>query len=337
MNLVTGGTGLVGAHLLLHLLQKGEKVRALYRNEKSIQKTIAFFKESDSLERFDEIDWIQGDITNIPSLEVAFKDIKYVYHCAALISFNSKDEELLRKTNIEGTSNMVNCALHFGVEKFCHVSSIAALGDPINGSYEIDENCEWNPEKHHSDYSISKYGAEMEVFRAQQEGLKTIIVNPGVILGSGFWEVGSGKIFKSVAKGNRFYTDGTSGFIAVEDVVALLFLLMKSEIQNERFALVSENITYKMLLDWIAEGMNKNKPTIKVGSMVTQIAWRFSFLLGLLGIKKFVITKDLAISLHNKSIYSNKKINEALSHDFIPIKAYCKSLASKYAIHHRVS
>ncbi|WP_321539911.1 NAD-dependent epimerase/dehydratase family protein [Flavobacterium piscinae] len=128
MNLVTGGTGLVGAHLLLHLLQKGEKVRALFRNEKSILKTKKLFNQLNYSDLFYQIEWFTGNVNDIPSLELAFKNIDYVYHCAALISFDSVEEENLRKINIEGTANMVNCSLAFGVKKFCYVSSILCLG-----------------------------------------------------------------------------------------------------------------------------------------------------------------------------------------------------------------
>ncbi len=325
MNLITGGTGLVGAHLLLHLLQNGEAVRALYRNEKSIQKTVSLFNETGNSKWIDKIEWVLGDITDIPSLENAFQGVSQVYHCAALISFTCSDAELLRKTNIEGTANVVNCALHFGIKKLCYVSSIAVLGDPINNA-EIDESCEWNPEKYHSDYAISKYGAEMEVLRGQQEGLATLILSPGIILGPGFWKVGSGPIFTAVAKGNPFYTDGSSGFVAVDDVAALLYLAMNSTLQNERFVLVSESVSFKTLLDWIAEKMQKKKPRIKIGWLVTQIVWRISAVLAFLRLRPLGITKDLARSLHQKSRYSNQKSRAAFGYEFTPIKDYCQHL-----------
>ena len=129
MVLVTGGTGLVGAHLLLHLVENGDIVRAIYRNLASIQKTKALFLHYKKESLFEKIEWVQADITNIPSLEMAFEEVKYVYHCAALISFEPKDEDLLRKINIEGTANIVNFCIAKAVKKLCCVSSIAALVD----------------------------------------------------------------------------------------------------------------------------------------------------------------------------------------------------------------
>ena len=179
MILVTGGTGLVGAHLLLHLLENGEeKIRAIYRKSKQIEKTKSLFELYKKSDLFSKIGWIQADILDVPSLENAFEEVDYVYHCAGLISFNPDDENQLRKVNIEGTANIVNFCIDKKVTKLCHVSSIAALGNLTQNQTIITEETEWNPEVLHSDYAISKYGAEMEVWRGQQEGLQVVIVNP---------------------------------------------------------------------------------------------------------------------------------------------------------------
>src|SRR6478609_6753538 len=259
MVLVTGGTGLVGAHLLIHLTEKGEQVRAIYRNLENIQKTKSLFLLYKKEALFESIHWIQGDIIDIPSLDNAFQGINQVYHCAALISFDPNDENLVRKTNIEGTANIVNFCLKYNVQKLCHVSSIAALGDLAEHETIITEETEWNPEKLHSDYAISKYGAEMEIWRGLQEGLEVVIVNPGVIIGPGFWNEGSGELFKRVKNGMPFYTKGLTGFVAVSDVVSIMYQLMKSPIKGERFTLISQNIVFQDLLNSIADGLKAKR------------------------------------------------------------------------------
>ncbi len=155
MILVTGGTGLVGAHLLLHLIENGEvKVRAIYRKSEHITKTKLLFDLYKKADLFSKIEWIEADILDIPSLEIAFQNIDYVYHCAACISFNPNDENQLRKVNIEGTANIVNFCIDKNVKKLCHVSSIAALGDLNQNQTIITEETEWNPEVLHSDYGF---------------------------------------------------------------------------------------------------------------------------------------------------------------------------------------
>ena len=330
MILITGGTGLVGAHLLLKLAEDGQPLRALYRNQDNLAKTRQVFIYHNKEALFNAIQWVKGDITDVPSLEDAFTGVTHVYHCAAFISFNPKDEEKLRKVNIEGTANMVNLALAYKVQKFCHVSSIGALGDVVTPGSTITEETEWNPERSHNDYAISKYGAEMEVWRAGQEGLNVIIVNPGVIFGYGYWHQGSGAILNTVNKGQYFYTLGKCGFIAVEDVVNCMILLMASSITGERYILIAENLTYKEMLDEVAEGLKKSKPSIRATHLLTSIGWRVDWLVSKLSGRKRLLTRSMAQSSHATDIYDTAKIHEALGYNFTPLKPYIKDLCQRF-------
>ncbi|GEL10081.1 Nucleoside-diphosphate-sugar epimerase [Flavobacterium glycines] len=324
MILVTGGTGLVGAHLLLHLLENGAKVRAIYRDEKGIQKTKSLFQHYKKPALFDAVEWVQGDILNIPSLEHAFIDITKVYHCAALISFDPKDENKLRKINIEGTANIVNFCLAKGVEKLCHVSSTSALGDLAAHETIITEETEWNPEKYHSDYAISKYGAEMEIWRGQQEGLKVIIVNPGVIIGPGFEDQGSGQLIKKVADGLLFYTYGKTAFVAVNDVVRIMIELMESSICNERFILIGQNIVFRDLFNTIADTLKVKRPSIEARPFLIKLTWIFYWFLNLFFRKSNNVSKDTLQSLLNNKEFSNQKIKTALQTSFTDIHQYIR-------------
>jgi nucleoside-diphosphate-sugar epimerase len=327
MILVTGGTGLVGAHLLLHLIENGEKVRAIYRNTKSIEKTKNLFKLYKKADLFDTIEWIQADITDIPALEKAFEEIDYVYHCAALISFDPKDEDLVRKTNIEGTANIVNFCIANAIKKLCFVSSIAALGDLAPHEKVITEETEWNPEKPHSDYAISKYGAEMEIWRGQQEGLQVIIINPGVIIGPGFWEQGSGQLFMKVKKGLSFYTLGSSGFVAVTDVVRIATQLMESEIHNERYTLLAKNVIFRDILNSIADTLRVKRPTLHAKPLFMEISWRIDWVLSNVFMKKRALTSATAKASYSKNEYSNEKITTALKTEFLDIHQYIKEIS----------
>ena len=235
MILVTGGTGLVGSHLLYHLALENEEIRAVYRTKSSLEKVkkvFSFYTDDASL--FTKIKWCKADITEVPAMINAFKGVDYVFHCAAFISFNPKDYKEMRKVNIHGTAIIANLAIDAKVKKLCYVSSIAAVGDNLKGDI-INEDCEWNKEVDNSGYSITKFGGEMEIWRASQEDVDVVIVNPGVILGAGFWDSGSGKLFDQVYKGFNYYTEGVTGFVSVQDVVKSMILLMKSNIKNERF------------------------------------------------------------------------------------------------------
>jgi dihydroflavonol-4-reductase len=331
MILVTGGTGLVGAHLLLHLTENESVVRAIFRSEKSKAKTKNLFQLFQKEHLFDRIIWVKADILNIPALNNAMQDITHVYHCAALVSFDTKDEEALRKTNIEGTANVVNCALEAQVKKICYVSSIAALGNPILPETLITETTDWNPEKSHSDYAITKYGGEMEVWRGSYEGLSCIIVNPGVILGAGFWDTGSGEIFSRVAQGLSFYSEGTTGFVSVKDVVQVMTQLMNTTISEEKFIVISENVDYKTFLFSLADALGVKKPYIKATPLMTSLTWKLDWLLSKVFLKKSLFPKSLAKSLHSNEVFSNEKIKSCLNFSFEPIQESLSSIANLYS------
>ena len=326
MVLVTGGTGLVGAHLLLHLVENGYAVRAIYRNTTSIQKTKALFALYKKESLFEKIEWVQADITDIPSLEMVFENVEYVYHCAALISFDPTDEDLLRKTNIEGTANIVNYCIAKAVKKLCFLSSIAALGDLKNNEKIITEESEWNPEKQYSDYAISKYGAEMEIWRGQQEGLDTVIVNPGIIIGPGFLEQGSGKLFKRVANGLSFYTKGVTGFIAVPDVVRIAIQLMKNEYSNERFTLIAENLIFRDLLNAIADSLNVKRPFMHANPLLMNLLYRIDWFISTVFRQKRKLDRSTAKASYARNQYSNEKIMRVLGVEFLDIHRYIKGI-----------
>ncbi len=125
MILVTGGTGLIGSHLLLELLRKNLEVKAIYRNQSNLKQVLKVFGyyTSNAQEYFDKIIWVKADLNDIPALENAFENVHQLYHCAALISFDPNDFKRLQKINKVGTENIVNLSLAFKIEKLCYVSS----------------------------------------------------------------------------------------------------------------------------------------------------------------------------------------------------------------------
>ena len=336
MILVTGGTGLVGFHLLLQLSQEKEAIRAIFRTEKKLQHVKDLFEKENKLPEFKKIEWLQADILDIPSLEIAYTDVSYVYHCAALVSFNPKDEVKLYQSNIVGTANVVNCCLSSDVKKLCYVSSISALGNGTEHNLSINEETERNNEVIRSDYSISKFGSEMEVWRGFHEGLDVVIVNPGVIFGNGFPTVGSSLFIKNVKKGQLFYTLGSLGIVAVDDVVKAMIRLMKSKISGERFILVAKDITYKELFDSIAEILNQvqngkkvKKSKFKVKKWQLQIIRIFEFVFSTLFFRKRILTKATINALYNLETHDTNKIKNAIDFEFLDMKVYLKKLIEK--------
>jgi nucleoside-diphosphate-sugar epimerase len=321
MILVTGGTGLVGSHLLYYLALENNAIKAIYRTENSLEKVKNVFSYySDNVDDlFSKIEWVLADITDVPSLENAFTDVIFVYHCAAVVSFDSREYRMMRQVNIDGTANVVNLSIDKKVQKFCFVSSISAVGNSIQNNTVTEEN-EWDVAGNNSGYSITKYGAEMEVWRASQEGIDVVVVNPGVILGPGFWDVNTGTMFSKVCKGFKYYTEGVTGFVGVNDVAKVMLLLMKSNFKNERYILVSENVSFRDIFNLIAIGFDKKPPSIGVSKLVTSIAWMLDFVISKLTGKTQQLTKEASKSLHGKTYYSSDKLIASTTFEFEPIK-----------------
>jgi dihydroflavonol-4-reductase len=331
MILVTGGTGLVGSHLLYQLSLEKDAIKAIHRknsNLNAVKNVFSYFSE-DYENLFNKIQWVEADITDVAALELAFNNVTEVYHSAALVSFNPKDYNKLRKINIEGTANIVNLSIENSIKKLCFVSSIAAVGKSIHKK-PINETNEWDIEKSNYGYAISKYGAEIEVWRASQEGIPVIIVNPGVILGGGFWKNGSGKIFDKIYKGFKYYSEGITGYVSVNDVVKAMQLLMKSEIQNERFILVAENNSFKEVFTQIAANFNKNKPSVKVTKLMSEIGWRVEKIKSFLINKPPLLTQQSSKSIHQKRYFSSKKIKNTLNFEFNPISTTIEEVCKFY-------
>ena len=331
MILITGATGLVGSHLLLYLLTENpdDKITALYRSETKKQKIINWLLYKNKNLNLNNIIWKQIDITDIPELEIAFQEINYVYHCAAIVDFAPKHKDLLNKVNIEGTANIVNLSLTYNIKKLCYVSSIATLSEPKIG-HIIDETCEWNPENFNGDYAISKNGGEIEVWRGIYEGLNAVIVNPGVIIGDGLWDSGSADLFNQVNKGLPFYTKGTTGFIAVTDVVKCMAMLMQSKNTAERYILVESCPTFQQVINTIAQSLNKPKPKIYAHNFLLQFAYFLDILVCLFTSKKQQLTKDSIKASQSITIYNNSKIKETLNIEFTPILNYIETVSKEY-------
>jgi|LGVF01.1.fsa_nt_gb nucleoside-diphosphate-sugar epimerase len=331
MILVTGATGLLGSHLLFHLLQTENRVKALYRSERSLQsvKKVFSYYYDNPTDLYNKIDWVKADILDIPSLENAFIGVSKVYHSAAVVAFDRKTERLMNKVNVEGTANIVNLCNSFSVDKLCHVSSISTLAKTIDGS-KITEEDFWNPDAQNSGYGISKNGAEMEVWRGIEEGLNAIIVNPSIILGPGYWDTSSGKIFASVKNGMRFYTNGKTGFVGVNDVAKTMIALMQSDLINERYIINSENSTYKTVFSTIAESMNLKAPSVEAKKWMLDIGWRVDGLFNLLFGTKPKLSKDSARSATNISTFSNEKIKNHLNTSFTSIDEVINDVSKIY-------
>ena len=319
MVLVTGATGILGRVLVLELLKQGKSVRATKRATSDIsevKKSWDFYTDQ-SEEFFKKIEWVEVDFEDLDSLRIALEGIEEVYHCSAKVSFYPKDEAEMFKTNIEGTKNLLYIVEEKSVKKFLFVSSIAVF-DKINEKGKIDEESEFDEKKQNSAYALSKYLSEMEVWRAYAEGINTIIINPGVIIGSGNWGKSSGDLFPSFEKSPFSFSGGTA-YVDVRDVAKIAVILMEKEKFGERYTIISENKKYKEVADKIRQFLGKNESVI-LPKFWLNLGYGLNLALGWLFPYLRIISKENIKMLTEFTPISNKKIIKELNFQFISVK-----------------
>ena len=279
MILVTGATGMLGAHFLLTLSSQKKKIRAFYRTEEKRIEVIAFFKYHRKEKNLNEIEWLKGSYDQIDLLDEALEEVDRVIHCAALISFDPKRKSQLYKTNVEGTRNLVNALIAKKIN-LIFISSIAASNEGAS-SY----------------YGYTKYLSELEVYRGVQEGIKATIVRPGVILSDFFWNRPSGSIFKQLAQQKVRVTKGSVGLTSANTVVKCTLHLSKNE-QKTPIILVSKIMRYDELAKAMgAESIRKiSKPTLRVLSVIEGF---YAFIFR----KLRKLSPEIVDSLTSESIY----------------------------------
>ena len=338
MILVTGGTGLVGSHLLYHLAAAGEKVRAVHRagtGLDGVKEVFGYYPSGDvnvtsqqpgpaanhqsPAELFSRVEWVEADMLDPWSLSDAMEGISKVYHCAAIVSFDPSERKQVIRDNIGSTATIVDLCLGHKVKKLCHVSSVSALGSRYDGE-PVTESDLWRPSKRRNAYSISKFHSEMEVWRGIEEGLNAVIVNPSVILGPGNWKRGSAAFFTRMQKGMKYYTRGMTGFVDVRDVCRCMIELMESDISSERYIINGEDLYYRDLFNMIADALGKPRPDTHASTFLVEAGWRLEWLRSRLTFSKPLLTRETARSGRNVSRYSNEKIRKALGIEFTPIR-----------------
>jgi dihydroflavonol-4-reductase len=301
--LVTGGTGFLGAYIIKNLIERGCHVRAIRRSAKA-----PFFIPENILNK---VEWVEGDVLDVLSLDDAMQDVDAVVHAAAIVSFSARMRHCMYQTNIEGTANVVNIALDHGVQKLIHVSSVAALGRTTVAE-TVSEQKKWENSKSNTHYAISKHHAELHAWRGFSEGLCGAIINPSTILGYGDWNQSSCAIFKNIYKEFPWYTKGVNGFVGVEDVAEAVTHLLFSDIQHKKFIVNAENRSFQDLFNTIADGFHKKHPEKEATKMMGEVAWRWEKLKSSVSGRSPLLTRETAKIAQSRTQFDNSALLKAL-------------------------
>ncbi|WP_294287044.1 NAD-dependent epimerase/dehydratase family protein [uncultured Chryseobacterium sp.] len=317
MVLVTGATGMLGRIVVLELLRQGKKVRAAKRessNLEEVRKSLKYYTENpDGF--FNAIEWTDIDLDDKKSICTALKGIHEVYHCAAKISYDPAEREKTYQINVQGTENMLECCRKMNIIKFLYVSS-AVVFNKEQADGLIHESPYLINDKNATIYAGSKCRADAVVSRAFQDGMNTIIINPGMIIGD--LKKSSGDFLRTFMNG--FYTfPGGTGCADVRDVAAIAVRLMDENRFGEHYLISSENKTYRELSGIITKKLNKTKPVVLPKSVLA--AGRILNILTFRSIPVLrMLTQPNIAFLASFQAISNEKIVSELQYEFITVK-----------------
>ena len=322
MVFITGGTGFIGAYIIKNLVEKGIAVRAIRRSA-----ALPFYI---SKAVFEKVEWVQCDVLDVVGLDEAMQGVEAVVHSAAVVSFYGADRERMYQTNIEGTANVVNAALANNVERFIHVSSVAALGRGAAGEL-VTEDHKWEEGKATTHYGITKRLAELQAWRGFAEGLEGVVLNPSTVLGFGNWHQSSCAIFKHAYDGFPWYPTGVNGFVGVEDVAEAAVQLLQSGLHQKRFIISAENWPFQQLLNTLADGFGTRRPHLKATPFLGTLAAGMEQVKAAFTGKKPLLSAESAQVAQRRVHFDNSALLQALPPFlYTPLASVIKKACTQY-------
>lgn len=303
---ITGANGLLGSFIVRKLIQEQRSFVALKRegSDTSLLDDVS-----------DKITWRNSDVLNPILLNEALESCTHVIHAAAIVSHNPHRAKEIMAVNAHGTRNVVNACLEQNIKRLVHISSVSALGRQ-KGQSLIHEGNKWIESPNNSAYGNSKYRAELEVFRGQEEGLNTVILNPSVILAGADWDRSSAKLFKYTWSERPFYIDSLLNYVDVRDVATLASQFLDQDHQAQRFIVNAGDIPLKFFFEKAARNFRVNPPTIRLSKNVIRLVAKAETLRSWVTGSEPLIPPETVQIAGTEFRYDNKKIKKTLNFEF---------------------
>jgi dihydroflavonol-4-reductase len=305
---LTGASGFVGSAVARALKARGADVVCLVR-------------ASSPRGNLDDLgaELSYGDMRDQPSVEMAAKGARYLFHVAADYRIWARDPEEIVRANREGTGAVMRAALACGVERIVYTSSVATLG-PAPGAEKdapANETGALTEQTAVGAYKRSKVIAERLVERmVAEQGLPAVIVNPSTPIGPrDIKPTPTGRIIVEAANGKApAYIDTGLNLVHVDDVADGHIAALERGKVGERYILGGQNVELSRLFADIAERVGRKPPTIRLPrEPLYPLAVLFEAVAQITG-KEPMLTVDALNMAKRRMFYSSAKAERDLGY-----------------------
>jgi dihydroflavonol-4-reductase len=260
---VTGATGHVGNVLVRDLLARKFSVRAL----------VLPGDDRRPLANLD-VEFIQGDVTDLASLKSAFAGADLVFHLAGIVTIMPGMSRLLERVNVDGVRNVIAACRAAGVRRLVYTSSIHAIAEPPHGTV-IDESHPFDPDRVLGDYARSKARATLLLLdEVAKGGLDAVICCPTGIIGPGDYGISNiGQLILDFASGHlKSYVSGAYDFVDVRDVSHGLILAAEKGQAGRTYIFSGAQVQVPELMKELAHTIGYPAPTYRIPAAIARAA-----------------------------------------------------------------
>lgn len=258
---ITGATGFVGRHLMHRLKSMGHKPVCLVRRNTDIRELI----KADA-----DIAW--GNINDRGTIYKAMKGCDWVFHLAGVSSFWEADSRIYGLTNIDGTRNVMECALDTGVSKVVLLSSMTVYGKPQKSPFHEEDTI--GP-KRFSRYALSRYEGDLVAWGLHyKKGLPLVVCYPGVVLGTQCNDHLCGIIRRLIQHRMpvKAFMNSVHTYVHADDLAhAILQAAQREDTVGRRYLIGDTRMTVRELLDMTCSISGVRPPYITLPDSVAML------------------------------------------------------------------
>ncbi|MHB8382432.1 MAG: hopanoid-associated sugar epimerase [Candidatus Binataceae bacterium] len=264
ISLVTGANGFVGCHVVRALLARGDRVRALVRENADTAALAGLAVEQ-----------VRGDLRDRSSVACAVAGCEEIYHVAADYRLWVRDPAAMYASNVDGTRNVIETARAAGAKKIVYTGTVGTLGIPHGGVGTEDTPVALADMP--GPYKRSKFMAEQVALEAARAGAPVVIVNPSTPVGAlDLKPTPTGRIIRDfLDRRMPAYMDTGLNLVDVEDCARGHLLAAERGRIGEKYILGGENLTLKQMLEHLARLSGLRAPRVRI-----PYALAFGFALG---------------------------------------------------------